>query len=478
MRRFQGFIGRAADEFIRDRQGNFALMFGAVAAVLAMAVGFGVDTLQLANAKVALRAAVDAAVTSTARDLTTGVIKPADADSMVNAFLLANGNGGLLSADNIVLDKLDVEQTAKTVEATAHVDVALFFPLFGMDRTRRVTDIGAAVYSDKTVEVAMILDITGSMRKTWTKDKIGDLQTAADFAVDELLKANTDGLKPRVRIAIVPYAEAVNAGKLAETTVFVEKEGGPDLPPAIDAPIQAAATAAPDSCATERKMPDGSADFTDYSPLATRLNKHNKPYYAKVNRDDHITKVKDEAGNVIGTKCPAAALLPLTADKQKLHDTIDAFKADGVTAGGIAAQWGYYMLSPNWRSAIRNADLGDGPADYSKKKVTKVAILMTDGQFNTAFADIEGKPQNQQGDKAREYAENICANMQTSGIEVFTIGFDLPSGEASEARGVLQDCASRDTGSLRHFYDVSTGDELKAAFAEIVRNTERLALTR
>jgi Flp pilus assembly protein TadG len=466
MRRFRGFIGRAAGEFIRDRQGNFALMFAAVAAVLVMAVGFGVDTLQLANAKVALRAAVDAAVTSTARDLTTGVIKPADADSMVNAFLLANGNGGLLSADNIVLDKLDVDQTAKTVEATAHVDVALFFPLFGMDTTRRVTDIGAAVYSDKTVEVAMILDITGSMKKTWTKDKIGDLQTAADFAVDELLKANTEGLKPRVRIAIVPYAEAVNAGKLAETTVFVEKEGGPDLPPAIDAPIQAAAKAAPDSCATERKMPDGTADFTDHSPLATRLNSKNKPYYAKVNRDDRVSV------------CPKAALIPLTADKQKLHDTIDAFKADGVTAGGIAAQWGYYMLSPNWRSAIRNADLGDGPADYSKKKVAKVAILMTDGQFNTAFAGIEGKPQNQQGDKAREYAENICANMQTSGIEVFTIGFDLPSGEASEARGVLQDCASRDAGSLRHFYDVSTGEELKAAFAEIVRNTEQLALTR
>lgn len=466
MRQFRGSVGRRMGGFIRDRQGNFAVMFGAVVTVLAVAVGFGVDTVQLFNAKAALRAAVDAAVTSTARDLTTGVIKPADADRMVNAFLSANGNGGTLSADSVVLDSLVVNQTAKTVEATAHVDVALFFPLFGMDKTQRVTNTSAAIYSDKSVEVAMMLDITGSMRRTWTKDKIGDLQAAASFAVEELLKANIDGIKPRVRVAIVPYAEAVNAGKLAETTVFVEKAGGSNLPPTTDSPIQVSASSTPDNCATERKMPDGTADFTDYSPLATRLNKQNKPYYAKVNRDDRLSV------------CPQAALIPLTADKQKLLDTIEDFKADGVTAGGIAAQWGYYMLSPNWRAAIRNAALGDGPADYNARKVAKVAILMTDGQFNTAFADVDGQPQNRQGAKAREYAENICANMKTSGISVFTIGFDLPAGEASEARGVLKDCASRDTGSMRHFYDVSTGPELKAAFAEIVRNTERLALTK
>ena len=466
MRRFRVLAGRSAGDFIRDRRGNFAVMFGVVVAVVAMAVGFGVDTLQLFNAKAALRAAVDAAVTSTARDLTTGVIKPADANKTVNAFLSANGNGGILSTGGIVLDTLVVNQTAKTVEATAHVDVALFFPLFGTDKTRRVNNTTAALYSDKTVEVAMMLDVTGSMRKTWTKDKIGDLQAAAGFAVGELLKANIDGIKPRVRVAIVPYAEAVNAGKLAETTVFVEKAGGPDLPPAADAPVEVSASSAPDNCATERKMPDGTADFTDYSPLATRLDQQNKPYYAKVNRDDRLSV------------CPQAALVPLTADKQKLLDAIEAFRADGVTAGGIAAQWGYYMLSPNWRPAIQNAALGDGPADYNAKKVAKVAILMTDGQFNTAFAGIEGSPQMAQGAKAREYAENICTNMKTSGIAVFTIGFDLPAGEAGEARGVLKDCASKDTGSMRHFYDVSTGPELKAAFAEIVRNTEQLALTK
>lgn len=312
----------------------------------------------------------------------------------------------------------------------------------------------------------MMLDITGSMRKTWTKDKIGDLQSAAKFAVGELLKANIPGIEPRVRVAIVPYAEGVNAGKLARTTVFEEEPGGPDLPPAISDPIQASASPARDNCATERKMANGTADFSDDGPFATRTNRQGKSYYAKVNRDDRLSI------------CPQASLIPLTADQASLTASIDSFRANGVTAGGIAAQWGYYMLSPNWSSAIRDAGLGDGPAGYNPRKVTKVAILMTDGQFNTAFANVEGTPQNRQGAKAREYAESICANMKADDIAVFTIGFDLPTDEASEARGVLQDCASRDTGTIRHFYDVSTGEELKAAFADIVRNTERLALTR
>src|SRR5690606_40426018 len=58
-----------------------------------------------------------------------------------------------------------------------------------------------------------------------------------------------------------------------------------------------------------------------------RLNGKGKSYLARVNRDDRL-KV-----------CPKAELIALTTDRQKLLDTIKDFKADGVTAGGIAAQW-------------------------------------------------------------------------------------------------------------------------------------------
>lgn len=458
LRRFGDRIGALA----RDRGGNFVVLFGFVASSLLMAAGFAIDTVQIVSAKSALRAAVDSAVTSTARGLTLGDTTEEEAPQLVQAFLAANGSGSSLPAAGVTLDSLVIDKTKKTVEVAAHVDVALYFPLFGLNTTRRISETGAAVYSDRSIEVAMMLDVTGSM----AGQKIIDLRNAASNAVEALLGGqNPDN--PRVRAAIVPYAEAVNTGGLKDT-VFVEKAGGSNLPPSSEDPVAVSATPAPDKCATERKTAAGAADFSEDGPYSVRYDGKGKPYPAKVNRDDRL-KV-----------CPKAELVPLTADKKKLLGSIKAFKADGVTAGGIAAQWGYYMLSPQWRPAIVSAGLGDGPADYDSRKVAKVAILMTDGQFNTAFAGVKDgdNPRNAQQARSRANAEAICANMKASGIEVYTIGFALGSSEKDQARAVLKTCASTDSGSIRHFFDVSTGPELDSAFAEIIRNTERLALTR
>ncbi|UVC16600.1 pilus assembly protein [Mesorhizobium onobrychidis] len=472
MRYFGGLV-HAIGSFARDRSGNFAVLFGMVASVLALGVGFAVNVSQLYNAKSSLQGVVDAAVTSTARDLTTGVIKEADANKSVQAFLDANSRAGILSADQIVLDKLTVDRTANTVQADVHVDLGLYFPIFSVGDMKRVAASTTAVYSDKTIEVAMMLDVTGSMAANWwaKTDKIGDLRTAASGAVEDLLDNNLDPKNPRVRVAIVPYAEAVNTGGLA-STVFVEARYGSNVPPPIDAPVSVSLTLAPDKCATERKDKDGYADYSPDGPNTPRLDNDGKTYLAKVNRDDHMKT------------CPKPELIPLTADKQKLLDTITDFRADGVTAGGIAAQWGYYMLSPSWRSAIADAALGAGPANFDKKKVAKVAILMTDGQFNTAFAGGRGAPRSQNaGQKSRSNAEGICSNMKRDGIEIFTIGFDLddPSmtmTERDQAKSVLKNCSTADTSSLKHYYEAATGTELAAAFDEITENIEKLAIQR
>ncbi|AZO65590.1 MULTISPECIES: pilus assembly protein [unclassified Mesorhizobium] len=473
MRHFGGLVD-AIGGFARDRSGNFAVLFGIVASVLTLGAGFAVNVSQLYNAKSSLQGVVDAAVTSTARDLTTGVIKEADANASVQLFLDANSEAGILQADQIVLDKLTVDRTANTVQADVHVDVGFYFPLFGMGDVKRVEASTTALYSDKQIEVAMMLDVTGSMAASWYKntDKIGDLRTAASKAVTDLLKWNRDENDPRIRIAIVPYAEAVNTGGLAGT-VFVETEHGPEVPPPTDAPVSvSSATPAEDECATERKDKDGYADYSSDGPYTPRVDNNGKTYLAKVNRDYDMRN------------CPLAALVPLTADEDKLLKTIDDFTAAGVTAGGIAAQWGYYMLSPSWRSATADAGLGAGPANFDKRRVAKIAILMTDGLFNTAFAKGRGAPNWQgQGQTSRSNAEAICGNMKRDGIEVFTIGFDLNDptmtvNERDQAKSVLKNCSTADTSSLKHYYEAATGPELTDAFSEITRNIEKLTIKR
>jgi len=457
-------LADAAARFSGDRRGNFAVMMALVCSVVVLAAGYGVNIAQLFMTRSNLLNALDAAVTSTARDLTTGHILEKDARPTVEAFLLANGGTGFAAADDISLDSLVVDKARGTVSAEASILVDLAFPLFGTADRQKVAVRSASLYSDKKIEVAMMLDVTGSM----SGQKIRDLKAAATNAVNALLQGQgkTD---PRVRVALVPYAEAVNAGRLASDVVFIEKAGGSNLPPPIDATrkeIRANTGAWEDNCATERKLMDGSADFSDDGPFSERLNDQRRRYIARINRDDRLEV------------CPRAAIEPLTADADVLKETIRDFSASGVTAGGIGVQWAYYMLSSKWRSVIKGAGLGEGPADFDKKKVAKIAILMTDGQFNTAFA---GRGANQ-GDKSRKNAEGLCGAMKEDGIEIFTIGFDLNSRdmqpwEQEQAKAVLRNCASPDVSSIKHYYEASTGEELDAAYQEIIRNTERLYLT-
>lgn len=447
---------QSANRFIRDRGGNFAIVFGIAASMLALVVGFGVDTAQLMNAKSALRETVDAAVTSTARSITLGDITEKQAPDMVKAFLNANSSGGILSQDEIVLDRLTIDQTAKTVEVEAHVDVPLYFPLFGMPNSRRVSNVGAAIYSDKHIEVAMMLDVTGSMEedKRNRTNKIKDLRDAASQAVKDFLDLNQP-TNPRVRVAIIPYSDGVNTGPLSNT-VFREarnSNGKADAPPALSA--ARSVSAGGDACATERKNPAGTG--IDYSDAG--------PYTAMVNRDDRLVS------------CPKAALMPLTSDKDALLAAIREFKADGYTAGHIGVQWTRYMLSPSWRNVLEKAVPNSGPAEYADKKVKKIAILMTDGEFNTAFAGVpQDEPtRNKQGDRSRPAAEEMCRRMKQDNIEVFTIGFMLSD---ANARTVMQNCASNDHSGIQHYYLAADGDALKAAFSEIAKNAERLALTK
>lgn len=423
----------AIRRFAEDRSGNFAVATAAAAVAIMMGSGLALNAGAMMNAKSRMQGALDAALTSTARDITTGRIDEKDARAAVERFLSTNREtafGGVIR-----LDALTIDRTDKTLTGTISVATPNIFPMPTGLAPERLSAQSSAVYSDKKIEVSMVLDITGSMGGT----KIADLKKAAKNAVGLFLDGQ-DPADPRVRIALTPYATAVNAGPLAHT-VFIETKGGSDVPPGLFDP--AAVAVAPDACATERKIKAGVMDFSDAGPEV-----------AKVNRDDELGF------------CPTAALMPLTANKKALNSRIDSFKASGTTAGHIGIQWGRYLLSPKWKDALAASAR---PANYHDAKVAKYAIVMTDGEFNTAFV----------GDKkagaSSSSAVTLCEAMQDDGVEVFTIGFMLTE---AAAKATMKDCASADTGRVRHHYEAATGAELDAAFREIAANIEKLAITK
>ncbi|TIT23418.1 MAG: VWA domain-containing protein [Mesorhizobium sp.] len=453
MRRFGGLV-QAIGGFAGDRSGNFAVLFGIIGSVLALSVGFAVNLSQLYNVKSSLQGVVDAAVTSTARDLTTGVISETDASKSVQAFLDANSMAGILQDNQIVLDNLVVDRTAKTVQADAHVNVNYYFPLFSTGGMQRVPASTTALYSDKQIEVAMMLDVTGSM----AGQKIIDLRAAAANAVDSFL-GGQDPANPRVRVSIVPYANSVNAGALAASSVYVETSTSQRKQAPGNGAVQyVSGFVRPDNCATERK---GTYQYSDAGPDVSM-----------VNRDYLLSSFAWQTGTAA---CPAAALKPLTADATALKNVIKTFVASGGTAGHVGVQWSWYMLSENWGSVMKASER---PAKMDPKNVAKIAILMTDGEFNLSYFDAStvGDVYNSAGkEPPRTAAKTLCAAMRNKGIEIFTIGFDL---NETNAKATLQDCASPDTAKIKHFYQAANGTELNQAFQDIARNVEMLTVTK
>ncbi len=181
--------------------------------------------------------------------------------------------------------------------------------------------------------------------------------------------------------------------------------------------------------------------------------------------------------------CPSAQITPLTTDRTALKAKIDSFSAAGSTAGQIGTAWGWYMISPEfaylWPAASQ-------PAAYGAPDLLKVVVIMTDGNYNTAYcegviAKNSGSGSGDAQDKnncpatngdATSQAEALCTAMKAKGVIVYTVGFNV--GKGSDAEDVMQACAT----SSSHVYLPSGGAALKDAFAAIGRDLLKLRISR
>jgi hypothetical protein len=181
--------------------------------------------------------------------------------------------------------------------------------------------------------------------------------------------------------------------------------------------------------------------------------------------------------------CPPNPILPLTSDRDALHDEINSFAAGGGTAGQIGIAWGWYMLSPNFGYLWP----GEGEAaDYDEEDLAKVAIIMTDGAFNTTYykgviARDSGSGSGSSNYKINHDSANgssssqalsLCTAMKAAGIEVYAIGFDIASEAGAEE--MLTSCATDPS----HLYLPEDGTALKDAFHAIALKVSNLRLSK
>ncbi|MGZ9113587.1 MAG: ubiquitin-activating E1 FCCH domain-containing protein [Brevundimonas sp.] len=206
----RAFTRRMAD----DARGNVAMLFGLSLPVLVLMTVGGVDIHRASTVRVNLQDALDAAALSAARS-------PYTANADLQRVGLASLRANLKAYPNITLREADtsfVLNSDEVVIASSKVDVKtlvanIFLPPYGkfMDDYLPVGAHSEVDRSSKNIEVALVLDITGSM----AGQRIIDLKAAAKDLVDLIVQPVQTPYYSKV--ALVPYSNAVNPGSVVTT---------------------------------------------------------------------------------------------------------------------------------------------------------------------------------------------------------------------------------------------------------------------
>ena len=389
--------------FVEDENGTVLMLFGLCFMVLMMVAGLAVDSARGYRTASDGAAALDAAALATAKALRLENPTDDEVRDLAQKFFAANlRQNGRTSA---TYEALGVEIDRELNLVRLSVDLKLPTTI-GVVMGRDKFDIpvrSSAVFDSRNVELSMMLDVSGSMAGR----RITDLKVAVKDLVDIML-ADAEGTDHK--IAYAPFSNAVNAGIYADAATGGSGSG---------------------SCVSER---GGANAFRDKNP---------------------------QIGGYFGRPsgfCPMAPIMPLSNDRDVLKNAVDAMQVGGMTAGHLGIAWAWYLLSPEW-SDFWPAD--SAPRPYGDRHYAKVAILMTDGQFNRTYVAANGS--------ADEQGRRLCDNMRSSGVTIYTIAFEAPP----EALPVLEYCAS----SPSHFFDARNGAQLRQTFQTIAKRLMGLRLT-
>jgi len=198
------------NRFLRSESGNFAMMFAISAPAILAAVGLALDVTNMITARSSLQNALDSAVLAASRladpsATQTGGSQPLSREEIFDRYFEANvtGKNGLLKATA----KLTVEPGINYIKtsATAQAEVPLTFGFF-FGGSKQVSAASSAYESTAKLEVALVLDNTGSMGDSNMKA----LRDGSTNLINILQGAQTQNPQRQIRAALVPFVTAVN----------------------------------------------------------------------------------------------------------------------------------------------------------------------------------------------------------------------------------------------------------------------------
>ena len=515
----RGHVGAALRRLIEDRRGNVAIVAALAMGPICVASLGAVDLARATSAKSQLQDALDAAALAAARTNATTDTAMTTAGTRYLQQNLQLSDDFALAASTFHIG------TNGRVIANATLHVTPFIAGLLSGGTMEVGASSEVVRADMQVEIALVLDNTGSMNEG---TKLADLKRAAKDFVTKMEEAAAKSIEPNaVRISLVPFSNSVRVdGAAYRTAVWMDQTGTSPINNQIFTTASGTQFANRFSllttlgtswrgCVEMREAPYDVQDTppttgaTLYTPFFavdepdSRTSGYGDSYQNNYLSDGtgssnwrvrqgSITKYRASSGlsTTFGPNrgCGLQKLMRLTTDYAGLRTAIDALNADGNTNIPIGMSWGWNTLAPH-------APFSDGVL-YNTPKHKKIIVLMTDGENTISQRDTpndgtyaglgyiwqgrvlrdNGTPLPQGSSSAERTASLdsrlalVCQNMKAKDIEIYTIRVEVDSGTSE----LLQNCA---TGS-DYFYNVTNSATLGQVFQSIAGQIAALHLSR
>jgi hypothetical protein len=358
------------------------------------------------------------------------------------------------------IERLD----ANTIRiATSAVLPTTFMRILGFSSLTVSADARAR-RADLGMEVALVLDVTGSMGRNYTSGARNDLdfdtgqnihalRLAARDLVDILYGSDANGVPretvPNLWVSVVPYTTTVNIGPqrpdwvdfdaiAPSTTDGRTSFGAGGL--AAYGPAHPTLRPNPWAGCIEARHLDRNA--TDYERPVTATDRLRPFFWPSTLRNDRTPRQDAQGRPIPGDNdwvpmvattaarptvlppdfeyaitehwraarenfavgpnlgCPPDEVLPLTAARSAVVERVGGLRSTnrGGTMANIGLQFGWFTLSPLWRSAwnLNGGAVPPGqdtalPLNYGAPFMRKVLVLMTDG-VNQWFDFPQGAP--------------------------------------------------------------------------------------
>ncbi|MDB5470957.1 MAG: hypothetical protein JWR84_2517 [Caulobacter sp.] len=504
--------------FRRDEGGNVAIIAAIAVPVLALVSFALLDINRASVQKRELQDALDAAALYAAR---SPAVTDADLQKVGAKALLAQ-LGTMVDA-KLMSSSFTLGKNGAVV-ATAQASVKPFVSNIWLQRDMVVGADSEVLRSMNRIELALVLDNTGSMAGS----KLTNLKKAAKNLIDSLAASAARSSEPNpVKIGIVPFSQTVKVGATYKSQPWIDQTGAApvnrelfwdkasnatvnanrftllsnmgqswggcvetraqpydvqDTVPAVGTPATLYTPFfAPDEPDSQSKSGWANGDFgsfgNDYLPdevFSTTSWKVPQGYVGKYDQ-------APSGGGGPNRGCDLQPVARLTTSWSSLKSLVDGMVATGNTNIPIGAAWGWNVLSPT-------GPFGDGAA-YGTAKLSKIAIIMTDGDnvMSDARNDNESNYNalgylwqgrlgiNGGGEGARTAAMDtrlalLCENMKAKGIVVYTVRVEVKSGSSS----LLKKCAT----SADRYYDVQDADDLDDVFQRIGGEISNLRISK